>query len=79
MPRMCSIGRNLDTSVGASAPASTLLGAASIGGASTAGGPRRVMGGTLLTGGPGGSTGGPGGPTETAPRTKPRKLQDPLE
>jgi hypothetical protein len=51
---MCAIGRNLDTSVGANAPATTMLGSSAIGG-STAPGARRVAGGssvgTLLTGG----------------------------
>ena len=51
---MCAIGRNLDSSVGANAPATTMLGAASIGG-STSPGAKRVAGGTsvgtLLTGG----------------------------
>lgn len=51
---MCAIGRNLDQSVGALSPASTMLGSAAIGG-STATGPKRVIGGraapgTLLTG-----------------------------
>jgi hypothetical protein len=51
---MCAIGRNQDTSIGANAPATTMLGGAAIG-ASTAPGARRVAGGTavgtLLTGG----------------------------
>jgi hypothetical protein len=51
---MCAIGRNLDTSVGANSPATTMLGSSAIGG-STAPGARRVAGGTavgtLLTGG----------------------------
>ncbi len=52
--RMCAIGRNFDTSVGANSPATTMLGSSAIGG-STAPGAKRVAGGTsvgtLLTGG----------------------------
>lgn len=62
---MCAIGRNLDTSVGANSPATTMLGGAAIG-ASTAPGTRRVAGGTavgtLLTG---------GSLSSTPPATKP--------
>ena len=71
IPGMFSIGKDQDTALGAQAPQSTLMGAASIGGTVT---PRRRPGaiaGTLLTGtgsggtrppSGGGSVGGGGGP-----------------
>ena len=70
---MCAIGRGQDSSIGAQAPSSTMLGAASIAGSPTAG-PTRVAGGmsrgTLLTGGGPGAVGG-GGPTTGTPRYGP--------
>jgi hypothetical protein len=69
---MCAIGRNLDTSVGANSPASTMLGGASIGAGLTPA--RRNT--TLLTGAPttGTGAGKPGG-TAPAPKAPPRKLE----
>ena len=67
---MCAIGRNLDTSIGANSPATTMLGSASIGGAST--GPKRrgTINGTLLTPAGGGAPGmgGGGGPGDNGGR-----------
>lgn len=60
---MCAVGRNLDTSIGSSSPATAMLGAGAIGATPAAG--RR----TLLTGATPGSTGSGAGGTLLAPIT----------
>ena len=64
---MCAIGRNLDSSIGAQAPATAMLGTGAIGA------PRAAVRTTLLTGvAPRGGTGTGAGGTILAPNTTPR-------
>ncbi len=63
---MCAIGRNLDTSVGANAPSTTMLGTSAVGSTPAAGRRGRTIG-TLLTGQ---QTTGSGTPTVTGPGSR---------
>ena len=71
---MCSIGRDQTTSIGTSAPSSTLLGSTAVGGSLATGGATRVdrarPRGTLLTGPA--TTDGLKPPAYPAPRQPPK-------
>lgn len=74
---MCAIGRNQDTSIGAQAPATAMLGTGAVGTSATPG-----IRSTLLTGAARGPAAGPAagsaaGGTILAPKTRtlPRKLE----